>query len=88
MRKPEEIKELDSMQIDAYYKSFLVVLDESARATLSEWELNFLGSCLKRNTFSEGQKAVMRNLMDRNPKCTPRYDHYKSHNHAETFLHG
>jgi hypothetical protein len=74
MRKPEDIKELDSMQIDAYYKSFLIVLNESARVALSEWELGFLESCLECNTFSEGQKAVMRDLMDRNPRCTPRFD--------------
>lgn len=84
-RKPEDIKDLDHLQISAYYKSFLKSLDESSER-VSDWEADFIGSCLSRVSFTENQKAVIQRLMDKFPKIYPRFDHYKTHNNAEDFL--
>lgn len=86
-RNPAKIKGLCDAQMFAYQKSFLKALDTSPTARVTDWEAEFIESCLERSQpYSEAQAEIILKLMDKNPKVMPTYKHYDTPEHANEFL--
>lgn len=86
MRKPEDIPNMAEIQIFAYYKSFLETLDNSDE-DVNDYNAEFIESCLHRGSmYTEKQLKWIQDLMDKYPKCYPKFEHYKSSDNAIKYL--
>lgn len=86
-RNPTKIKGINNIQMFAYYKSFLTNLDVDMNAGVTDWEADFIGSCVDRvEPYTENQAEIIRRLMDKFPRVNPTYKHYDTEEHAREFI--
>lgn len=51
--------------MDEELRKFLKMLDDSDRVTVSDWEAQFIGSNLTRDSFSPKQREIIQKMMDK-----------------------